>query len=183
MMGSEMESVESAGKIFIAAREAMNMTSVEVADHLRLLPRVIDAIEKESFESLPVSAFARGYIVAYARLLKIPPDGMLASYERYSKQKDAEEKAKINVNTRKASSFQDVLTWGNQNPFYLASAALLLCFVTIVISVLIFGGNDNSAEDTNPDSLNTSETLIAREDKQQIETKNNQSLVSKKYLQ
>ncbi len=64
-----------------AAREARNLTIVDVANKLKLSEETIAALEEERFDDLPGPAYVRGYIRNYARLvdlethdMQVPPD-------------------------------------------------------------------------------------------------------------
>jgi cytoskeleton protein RodZ len=59
------------------AREQLGLTVSEVAHHLKLAPRQVEALEEERFEQLPGVTFVRGMLKTYARLLKLEPDPLL----------------------------------------------------------------------------------------------------------
>ena len=75
MSNSEEASV---GQVLRTAREAQNLTLDDVALRLRLMHRQVEAMEKDDFESLGQSVFARGFVRNYARLMGIPPEALLA---------------------------------------------------------------------------------------------------------
>ena len=60
-------------------REARGWTILDVADQLNLAARQIVAIESNNYAALPAIAVVRGFIRAYARLLKIDPVPLLAN--------------------------------------------------------------------------------------------------------
>jgi cytoskeleton protein RodZ len=62
------------------AREAIGVTEREVADALNLPLTTIEAIEANDAESLPNAVFARGYVRAYAKLLELDPDPLVAEF-------------------------------------------------------------------------------------------------------
>jgi len=59
------------------AREELGLTVSEVAHHLKLAPRQVEALEDERFEQLPGVTFVRGMLKTYARLLKLEPEPLL----------------------------------------------------------------------------------------------------------
>ena len=71
-------SSETAGKKLAAAREGWGLSVQEVADNLNLGVNIIEAIEADEYDKLPGSTFARGYIRAYANLLRLDPDELIA---------------------------------------------------------------------------------------------------------
>lgn len=70
------------GEALRNARVERGLTAAEVAEALRLTPRTLDHIETGQFDRLPGDTFARGYIRAYARLLKLDPTEYVLAYDR-----------------------------------------------------------------------------------------------------
>ena len=90
-MADEMGTVtgaENAGRVNPGAllrdeRERVGFTADEVATHLRLTRATLGYLEDGKFDRLPGDTFARGYVRAYARLLKLDPAQFVAHYDRY----------------------------------------------------------------------------------------------------
>lgn len=59
-------------------REARGWTILEVADQLNLAARQIVALEADNYAALPAIAVVRGFIRAYAKLLRVDPVPLLA---------------------------------------------------------------------------------------------------------
>ncbi|MEC5217668.1 cytoskeleton protein RodZ [Actimicrobium sp. GrIS 1.19] len=59
-------------------RQARGWSVADVANQLNLAPRQIQAIEDDNLAALPGTASARGFVRAYAKLLKIDPVPLLA---------------------------------------------------------------------------------------------------------
>jgi cytoskeleton protein RodZ len=59
-------------------RERLGVTVREVAEHLNLTTTVVQAIETDDYSRLPGPVFVRGYLRAYARLLQLDPQPLLA---------------------------------------------------------------------------------------------------------
>jgi cytoskeleton protein RodZ len=68
---------EPVGAELKRAREEQGLTVSEVAHHLKLAPRQVEALEDERFEQLPGITFVRGMLKNYARLLKLAPEPLL----------------------------------------------------------------------------------------------------------
>jgi len=68
------------GAVLAQAREALGVTQREVSDALNLPITTIDAIESEDKERLPAHVFTRGYVRAYAKLLEVDPDPLVAAW-------------------------------------------------------------------------------------------------------
>lgn len=69
------------GKTLQSQREAMGWTVEQVADQLKLAPRQVVAIEAGDYASLPSPAVTRGFVRAYAKLLKIDAAPLVSMIE------------------------------------------------------------------------------------------------------
>ncbi|MCU0868492.1 MAG: DUF4115 domain-containing protein [Burkholderiales bacterium] len=63
----------SPGAHLRAAREAAGISIGDIAQQLKLLPRQVDAIERDDYQALPGPVFARGFVRNYARALHVDP--------------------------------------------------------------------------------------------------------------
>ncbi|WP_168012489.1 RodZ domain-containing protein [Halomonas salinarum] len=70
----------SPGDILRGERENQGLSLDEVASSLNLRPAVVTGLEKDDYEQVPVEAYRRGYLRAYARLLGIDETGVLDAY-------------------------------------------------------------------------------------------------------
>lgn len=70
----------SPGDILRKERENQGLSVEEVATSLNLRPAVVYGLEKDDYEQVPVAAYRRGYLRAYARLLGIDEKGVLDAY-------------------------------------------------------------------------------------------------------
>ncbi len=71
------------GELLHAERLRVGFTTDEVATHLRLSKTTLGFLEEGRFDRLPGDTFARGYVRAYARLLKLDPNRLVLEYDRY----------------------------------------------------------------------------------------------------
>lgn len=69
------------GKTLQSQREAMGWSVEQVADQLKLAPRQVVAIEAGDYASLPSPAVTRGFVRAYAKLLKIDAAPLVSMIE------------------------------------------------------------------------------------------------------
>ena len=69
------------GKTLQSQREAMGWSVEQVADQLKLAPRQVVALEAGDYASLPSPAVTRGFVRAYAKLLKIDAAPLVAKIE------------------------------------------------------------------------------------------------------
>ena len=69
------------GQTLQSQREAMGWTVEQVADQLKLAPRQVVAIEAGDYASLPSPAVTRGFVRAYAKLLRIDAAPLVSMIE------------------------------------------------------------------------------------------------------
>ncbi|UGQ44882.1 RodZ domain-containing protein [Massilia endophytica] len=69
------------GAALAAQREAMGLTVEQVADQLKLAQRQVIAIEAGDYAALPNMAVTRGFIRAYAKVLRMDPAPLVAMIE------------------------------------------------------------------------------------------------------
>lgn len=70
------------GAMLRDARKARGLSEREAADTMNLSARFIEALEAEQFDKLPASAFVRGYLRSYARMLGLSEDEVISCYYR-----------------------------------------------------------------------------------------------------
>jgi cytoskeleton protein RodZ len=66
------------GRALAAQREAMGWSVEQVADQLKLAVRQVIALEAGDYASLPSPAVTRGFVRAYAKLVKLDPAPLVA---------------------------------------------------------------------------------------------------------
>lgn len=66
------------GRTLAAQREAMGWTVEQVADQLKLAVRQVVALEAGDYPSLPSPAVVRGFVRAYAKIVKLDPIPLVA---------------------------------------------------------------------------------------------------------
>jgi len=72
----------SPGRAITRVREARNMTTAEVAQHLKFGVKQIEALEADDYSKLPGNTLVRGMIRSYAKLLQIDPVPLLEAFSR-----------------------------------------------------------------------------------------------------
>ncbi len=126
--------VSRPGSILRAEREALGVTVREVSETLNLSMSAIEAIEADDYERLPGPVFARGYVRAYARLLELEPDPLLAQIPRPPDPMDAvPERPEL-----------PVWEWIRRRPgLVLGGAAGLLVAVVVMMAVWLWPGGES----------------------------------------
>lgn len=69
------------GDALTAARQAQNLSVIDVANRLKLSVHQVEALEQGAYERLPGAVFVRGFTRNYARLLKLDPDAMVRAVD------------------------------------------------------------------------------------------------------
>src|SRR5471030_32627 len=62
------------------AREGLRLTVTDIARQLRLTTERIESLESDNYENMPGTTFIKGYLRAYARLLNLPADEIIADF-------------------------------------------------------------------------------------------------------
>ena len=133
-MTDEMETATGAqnaarinpGELLRDERERVGFTADEVATHLRLTRATLGYLEDGKFDRLPGDTFARGYVRAYARLLKLDPSRFVEHYDRY---------VGIDARESRVSTIDKV----DVNPKRGARLVMTLSTVLIVVIMLALG--------------------------------------------
>lgn len=72
----------SAGQMLRSAREQQQLSVEQIAARLNLRPSLITDIEADNYDHLKIVAYRRGYLRAYARLLKLSEADITAAHDR-----------------------------------------------------------------------------------------------------
>ena len=75
------EPVSGPGHLLCQARKAASLDQKDVARHLNLELRFVDALERDDYEHMPPATFVRGYLIAYAKLVKVDVDKVLDLFD------------------------------------------------------------------------------------------------------
>ena len=114
------------GELLARKREALGMTVQEVADELRITKYYVHSLEENAFDRLPGDVFVRGYIRAYAVLLKLDPQVLINVFNEYAHKQGVEHEIFATLTRRR----------GNRNqPWIIVSG---VAFVAIAIALWYF---------------------------------------------
>jgi len=114
----------SLGKMLIEERERLGMSVADVAAQIKFAPRQIEALEADDFEHLPETAFLRGFVRSYAKILHLDAQTLLSALPQSESVAAEQIPAPVNVPFPVAHSSQ------RQNMILLGAAMLLALIVT-----------------------------------------------------
>ena len=77
-----MDEGETLGSYLKNQRESKKISLREVAKSTRVREHILRAIEEDRHDLLPPATYVRGFLLAYARYLRLDPDDVLLRYER-----------------------------------------------------------------------------------------------------
>jgi len=83
----------SPGKLLVWARERANLTQEQVAKDLYMTLSKVRALESDDYRHMGSDTFTRGYLRAYANLVKLDVIQVLAAYDRHAQKHGLVEQA------------------------------------------------------------------------------------------
>ena len=154
--------LDSPGAALAKARETAGITQREVADALHLPITTIDAIEEGDRERLPAPVFTRGYVRAYAKLLELDPDPLIAALE---KDQGVEETSTSPADEQgpgmQEAAPHPLLALVRQPQFALAGVGGLVVLV-VVLALLFTGGEEDAAPASLVDAASEPQVSVAQ---------------------
>ncbi|MFA9274545.1 MAG: helix-turn-helix domain-containing protein [Candidatus Aquirickettsiella gammari] len=136
MMESDNANVAmTTGEQLAAARQAKNWTVQFVAEQLKLSQVQIIALEANNFDALPKMVIVRGFVRAYAKLLKINGDGLVASLPKDSEPVQLEASLRPALSTPFVDSRLSLQGQNDNNRRYIIGAVALVIVVGVFLLV------------------------------------------------
>jgi cytoskeleton protein RodZ len=80
-MSETEQPIQTPGEILRSARAAAGISAREMADRLNWMPSYIGAIEENRFEELRGTAFVRGYLRTYGKMLGVSEQSLLSAFD------------------------------------------------------------------------------------------------------
>lgn len=114
------------GALLKQSREQRGLTTADVARELRLKVSLIEQIEAEQWDPTVSATFIRGYLRAYAKLMKLPEHEILANFELQA--------AYLRHQTKPMHSFSNKASLDAvDNRFMLASYLLIVLLIGLFL--------------------------------------------------
>ncbi len=77
-----MDEKETLGKYLKNQRESRKISLREVSKNTRVREHILRAIEEDQLDLLPPATYVKGFLLAYARYLRLDPNDVLLRYEK-----------------------------------------------------------------------------------------------------
>jgi cytoskeleton protein RodZ len=120
----------SLGVMLREAREQLGLSVADVAGQTKFAPRQINALEADDFKNLPETAFLRGFVRSYAKILNVDAEILLAALPQAKAPTAELIPASVDVPFPKEHSAQKNLL--------MLAAALLIALIVVVFVVWHF---------------------------------------------
>ena len=120
------------GRVLKARREQMGWSVEQVADQLKLAPRQVLALEEGDYAALPPAAVVRGFVRAYAKVVKVDATPLVARIPLDAAAAAADAPAGVRA---RPQSFSEVRfpTSGKRSRMPLVAAALAVLAIAAVV--------------------------------------------------
>ncbi len=80
--GNQYKELSQIGSRLRNAREELCLTVTDVSRQLRLTEERIESLENDDYQTMPGITFVKGYLRAYAHLVNLPADELIADFDR-----------------------------------------------------------------------------------------------------
>lgn len=103
-MNSKISS-QTPGQMLKAAREAKNISIVDVSQRLLLSKQIITAIEADDYSKIYAKVYAEGYLKAYANFLQLPVDQIIEGFRSLNIYSESEVESNVKSGTTCSVNF------------------------------------------------------------------------------
>ncbi len=121
---------QTLGETLASARRSLGRTLADAENATRVRGKMLDALERGDYDTLPASAYVRGYIISYAKYLELDPAPLLQMF--------ADETG--HLTTRETMRLpEQVVATREQNFIVPGRVALLIVAAIVVIALVVWG--------------------------------------------
>lgn len=122
------------------ARQALGLTVAEVAAHLKLSEKKIEALERGDADSVAAPVFVAGYLRSYARLLELSEELVLADFQALTAIESSAEAAASDLANQTYGMDSTSLSTGLSADYFAKAKTLMLWVVAglLLLGVLYF---------------------------------------------
>jgi len=148
------------GEVLARARDEAGITQREVSDALHLPINTVAAIESGDRTELPADVFTRGYVRAYAKLLELDPDPLVAALNMdQHTDDDVQTSEQSNTRTVAVSSMSSIDLAVLKQPYVLLAATAVIA-VGLLGWVLSGDGADENLPGEAAEVVDNSDALV-----------------------
>ncbi len=76
-----MDERETLGRFLKSQRESKGVSLKEIAKSIKVRENILHALEEDQYDLLPPSTYVKGFLLSYAKYLKLDPNEVLLRYE------------------------------------------------------------------------------------------------------
>lgn len=130
---SMIESVSTAGSLLEIARKERGWTIQQVSEQLKLSQSQIMALESNQYQVLPTLVIVRGFVRAYAKLLKIDPTPVMSLLPIENQRVQLDDSLKPALSTPFVESKMSLLGRNDTNRRYILGAVFLVVLAALFL--------------------------------------------------
>jgi cytoskeleton protein RodZ len=130
---SIVESVPTAGTLLEVARKERGWTIQQVSEQLKFSQSQIAALESNQYQALPTLVIVRGFVRAYAKLLKIDPAPIISLLPIESQKVQLDDSLKPALSTPFIESKMSLLGRSDTNRRYIVGAIILVVLAALFL--------------------------------------------------
>lgn len=155
------QDLASPGQLLRAGRERKNLTPEEVAKSLHLRLQVVTELEQDYYSKYVSSTFTRGYLRAYARLVEVDEELVLATYTAMGLEEKTQPMQSFSRRTRQQSHDNKLML-----VTYIIGALIIGSAVVFWLQNSQGGNGINSGGAAQPNPSSVAERLVDAQDTQ-----------------
>lgn len=121
---------ETLGRSLEKQRHSLGRSLAEAEADTKIRRRLLEALEKGEYDSLPSPAYVRGYIISYARFLRLDPAPLIELYEKETAQTGVSAVPRLP---------EEVITPRHQGQQLPVRTALAVLAVVLIVGGIIWG--------------------------------------------
>ena len=153
----------SFGAMLQQARKNKQLSLEDAAAELFILKRHLQALENENFSEMPQAAFARGFVINYAKFLGLDPVKIASSFDAAY---PTELKSRSSNNIESPLRPMGTLQRDTHNRIRFNPLLIVAVIGVIILAIFLFRMVTNASKENNEQPVNTSEDISAIEQAQ-----------------
>lgn len=141
------------GQALKNAREKLQLSADDIADHLRVSKEMVEKIENDQLEKREMTVFVRGYIRGYAKRVNVNNDHVETYFLSIGLTKRPSKVNPVNFEIKKSVSKVNYMRW--------ISVAIVALIIVLVLMWSLSGSNNQTPQNVNPAVTTATPTAAA----------------------